>query len=188
MSLKLNLGAGQSRYDGYLNVDKYGEPDIVHDLESFPWPWDDNSVSSVIMFHILEHLGREPEVFLKLMQELYRVCQHGTLIKISVPHPRHDCFMHDPTHVRPITKPCLDLFNQRLNREWIQMNAPNSKLGLYLAVDFEVTRHVLILDEPWNTQFSKGVLSHDEIMDALRCYNNVAKRIDMDLLVRKEKE
>lgn len=186
MGLKLNLGSGQSNYEGYINVDKFGEPDIRHDLETFPWPWEDSSVSRIIMFHILEHLGGTPQVFLSIMQELYRVCEHNAVIKISVPHPRHDCFIHDPTHVRPITKACLDLFNKRLNREWIEMNAPNSKLGLYLDVDFEVTRHVFVLDEPWQSDFQSGAVTEKQVLDAVRCYNNVVKRIDMDLVVRKQ--
>ena len=37
------------------------------------------------------------------MKELYRISCDQANIHISVPHPRHDDFLADPTHVRPIT-------------------------------------------------------------------------------------
>ena len=34
-NMKLNLGAGNKKYDGFINLDKYKifKPDILHDLE-----------------------------------------------------------------------------------------------------------------------------------------------------------
>ncbi|MGK7880982.1 MAG: hypothetical protein AB4060_12905, partial [Crocosphaera sp.] len=43
--LNLNLGCGAKRRENYLNVDKFGEPDLKVDLEELPWPWEDNSVA-----------------------------------------------------------------------------------------------------------------------------------------------
>lgn len=33
--LKLNMGSGQNPFDGYINVDKFGTPDVLCDLEVF---------------------------------------------------------------------------------------------------------------------------------------------------------
>ena len=43
--MKLNLGSGSKILKGYVNVDKfqYYNPDVVHDLEKFPYPFKDNS-------------------------------------------------------------------------------------------------------------------------------------------------
>ena len=38
MGIKLHLGSGHKKKDGYVNVDKVGTPDVLHDLEVFPWP------------------------------------------------------------------------------------------------------------------------------------------------------
>ena len=61
--LRLNLGCGEDHKPGYINVDKYGNPDVLHDLEEFPWPWDDESVEEILMKHILEHLGERTDVY-----------------------------------------------------------------------------------------------------------------------------
>ena len=41
--MKLNLGSGSKILKGYVNVDKfqYYNPDVVHDLEKFPYPFED---------------------------------------------------------------------------------------------------------------------------------------------------
>jgi len=65
--IRLNLGSGLNKREGYLNVDKYdyGAPDILMDLERTPWKFDDNTVCEIVLNHTLEHLGRDTEVFLR---------------------------------------------------------------------------------------------------------------------------
>ncbi len=113
--LKLNLGSGIKRIDGFLNVDHSAEcnPDIVLDLETFPWSFNSNSVVHVVMNHSMEHVGQTPEKFLQIMQELYRVCRHDAVLDITVPNPSHDSFTADPTHVRPILPLTLALFDRQ---------------------------------------------------------------------------
>ena len=72
-NLKLNLGCGNNKYDGFLNVDKFGEPDINWDLEKFPWPWEDNSVDEIRIIHVLEHLGKDTETYFNIFKEIYRI-------------------------------------------------------------------------------------------------------------------
>ena len=87
--MKLNLGCGVNKIEGYLNIDKYpsGNPDMLMDLEEIPWKFDENSVDEILLNHVLEHLGAEVEVFFSIIKEMYRVCKNGTIIQINVPHP-----------------------------------------------------------------------------------------------------
>ena len=92
-NLNLNLGCGTKRLEGYINVDKFGEPDLCFDLETFPYPWQDNSVAKIKLHHVLEHLGQETKTYLKIIQELYRICQPEAKIDITVPHHCSDRYM-----------------------------------------------------------------------------------------------
>ena len=123
-----------------MNVNKRLEcaPDQVLDLECVPWPWDDSIADRVALHHVLEHLGPSSETFLRVMQELWRVCKDGTLIEITVPHPRADEFLWDPTHVRPITVEGLRMFSQARNQRMITDGNPETPLGLYIGIDFEI--------------------------------------------------
>ncbi len=184
--LRLNLGCGQNLMAGFLNVDKFGEPELRFDLETFPWPWEDNSVEIVNLSHVLEHLGESTDTYFKIIQELYRICRHNASIYINVPHPRHDDFLSDPSHVRVVTPDGLNLFSKRLNHEWGQQGAANSPLALYLDVDFEVINTNYVLDEPWLTRYKNGELTETEARQAILFYNNVVKQLEIELKVIKD--
>ena len=185
MGLKLNLGCGQNREPGFVNVDKYGEPDVRCDLESFPWPWPDNAVSQILLIHVLEHLGASPDSFIGIMKEMYRVCEPGASIHIVVPHPRHDHFIGDPTHVRPVTPEMLGLFSKAKNHKWKEIGSHNSTLALYHDVDFEVVDTMYMLDEPYSSQAKSGQLRDEQIATLVRTQNNVCAEIRIELKVVK---
>ena len=175
--MKLNLGCGTNRKPGWHNVDNYRtcEPDELFDLERFPWPWADGSAEEVLFNHSLEHMGQAPAVFIGIMRELWRVCAPAALIQINVPDPRHDNFMSDPTHVRPVTLGMLNLFSQRFNRQWIADGAANTPLGLIHGVDFEVESHDRVFEQPWAALRENNQITEADLDDAARKFNNVIR-------------
>ncbi len=183
--IKLNLGCGKNLQNGYINVDKYGEPDLRHDLEIFPWPWEHSSVSEVLLNHTLEHLGQATDTFLKIIQELYTICRDQALLHIAVPHPRHDDFISDPTHVRIITPDTIHLFSKKKNREWIEGGFANSPLGIYLDVDFELKHVNRVLDPVWGNKLDRKELSEAQLSQLSKQYNNVIKEYRMIVKVIK---
>jgi hypothetical protein len=171
---------------GFVNVDKFGTPDVQCDLEVFPWPWEDSSVDEVVMNHVLEHLGATTENYFGIIKELYRICKPEALIHINVPDPRHDDFLHDPTHVRAITPEGLALFSKAANLKWQAERKANSPLALYLDVDFEIIQSTFRLDSPWDQLSQEQGESFDAQLDhAIRHYNNVVKEIWLVLKVIK---
>ena len=173
--MRLNLGCGTRKMPGWLNVDKVAAsgPDQIVDLEALPWPWPDDSVDEVLLTHVLEHLGQRTEVYLGIIKELYRVCRNGATVTIVVPHPRHDFFLDDATHVRPITPDGLVMFSQKQNREWMAKGAANTPLGLYHGVDFAFASVKDTLDEYWHGRVQRREITPDELNFAARHYNNV---------------
>jgi hypothetical protein len=124
-------------------------------------------------------------VFLAIMREIYRICRDGAVVHIHVPHPRHDDFLGDPTHVRAISPQVMSLFSKAENDRWAAMGASNTPLAHYLGVDFELTSSTVELDEPYRTRLARGQLSEEQVQTALREKNNVATEYRMALKVRK---
>ena len=179
--LRLNLGCGARHLDGFLNVDRYGSPDLTHDLEMFPWPWAADSAGEIVLNHVLEHLGETPKVYLGVIQEMYRVCRDGATIRIAVPHHRHDHFHDDPTHVRAVTPLGLSLFSQKLNRRWVAQGLANSPLGLQLGVDFDLIETRYRPGEIWYKLHPGAEVDLDLLLSEAALHNNLIQEIRMVL-------
>jgi len=125
--MKLNLGSGNRREAGYVNVDvnPAHKPDRVWDLSKFPYPWPDNSVDEVKMRYVLEHL----DDIIKTMDEIWRILKFGGRVYIEVPyvthfqaigHPQHKHYFHWGTFgwldVRTRGKPMQEVYTNRYYR------------------------------------------------------------------------
>ena len=135
--------------------------------------------------NVLEHLGAESTTFLNVVRELYRVCTDGAIIDIRVPHPRHDAFLADPTHVRPILLSTLTMFSKRLNLAWLAKGHANTPLALELDVDFELVAHEQILDRRWQQRIDTGQATPEDVQAAAHRESNVIEEIRAVLRVCK---
>ena len=185
VDLRLNLGCGAKLLDGYINVDKFGNPDLCFDLETFPYPWENNSVAEIEMHHVLEHLGQQTVTYLKIIQELYRICQPEAKIHITVPHHRSDRFFHDPTHVRPITSVGLSMFSKQNNRKWQAEGKAFTLLALYLDVDFELTEVKHTPGEVWFERYPNSTGDRELLLKESEIYCNLIKDVEMTLIAIK---
>ncbi len=182
--MRLNLGCGQNKLvapageEPWVNVDC--EPSIGADVTAnlcINWPWEDNSVTEAVFNHSLEHLGSWQVVF----KELYRVCKPGAVVHVTVPSPRHDDWLNDPTHVLRVTPEFLQLLSRKNCRRFAEMKAANSPLAEYLGVDFELTKAEQVLDPAFNHLANDPALA-----ELIRTRNNVVKEIRATLKVIKE--
>ena len=173
--MKLNLGCGFNKIDGYVNVDKFDtcQPDVLMDLEVTPWKFKTSEVDEVLFNHSLEHIGQDTDTFLAIVKELYRVCRGGATVQINVPHPRHDTFLGDPTHVRVVTPDMLALFSKAQNLHWKKIGAANSPLALYLGVDFELRRVDHALEQRYLTLLQAKQISNEDMDLIVKERNNV---------------
>ncbi len=185
--MKLHLGCGTKILDGWVNLDiddAFG-PDIAHDLEILPWPLDSNAFDEILMNHVLEHIGATTRIFLGIMKELYRVSAPNALLKVNVPHPRHDHFLIDPTHVRPITPELFGLFNLELNQEWQKLGVANSRLAMSTGTNFRVENVRLTPDARFIDAESRVTVSPDEFRKLARKELNVVSEYKMTIRVLK---
>ena len=185
--MKLNLGCGNNKRNGWLNVDHSDacSPDLVVDLEQTPWPWPDDSFEEVLMSHVLEHLGQRVPTYLAIWKELYRVCQDGAKVLIFVPHPRHDDFLCDPTHVRPVLPEGVALLSQKANRESIAGGFSNTPLGMQLGVDFDMVGATRVPAPFYAQALKSGQMTRQQVDVAGERWNNVYKEVRMLLRVVK---
>ena len=80
----LQLGSGRKYHPEAVNVDLVADTgaDVVHDLDSCPWPFPDNRFREVWAYDVLEHL----DDVVAVMEEIHRVCAPGAVLKVTVPH------------------------------------------------------------------------------------------------------
>ena len=106
--MKLHLGCGYNKLEGYINCDisKEVNPDKVLNIE-YPLPFKDDSVEEIIAEHVLEHINN----FITLMHELRRICKNGAKIIIKTPFYSSWGQFNDPTHVRFFTPFTFDYFH-----------------------------------------------------------------------------
>ncbi len=58
-AIKLDIGCGASKNDGFVGIDyeQYGDVDIIHNVEQFPWPLPDSCVMLAVASHLVEHIN-----------------------------------------------------------------------------------------------------------------------------------
>lgn len=168
--MKLNLGSGYKRIDGYLNVDHdpLTKPDYLVDFENETLPFQDSTVDEIIAHHVLEHIG---DNFLNLMKEIYRVCKHDAILDLKFPHYRSDIQHMDPTHKRTITVDQLLLFSKSYNQWHIEQFNSSSGFGLKLNVDFEVDKFRNVATPKWEERFK--TMTEEQIDEVSSNFNNV---------------
>lgn len=84
---KLNLGSGFDYRDGYLNVDVNSDydPDLVIDLEEFPWDLPTSHFEEIICQDVFEHIN--PRLRPEFLEEVKRVITDKGTFVITLPVP-----------------------------------------------------------------------------------------------------
>lgn len=90
------------------------QPDVVHDLEQLPYPFEDETFDEVHAYEVLEHLGRQGDwrTFFAQFAELYRILKPGGFLAATCPSYRSMWAWGDPSHTRVITSGTLAFLDQ----------------------------------------------------------------------------
>lgn len=185
--LKLNLGCGFNKLDGYVNIDAFAgcEPDLLWDLEHTPWPFEDDSVGLINANHVLEHLGEAKQTFFAIVKELYRIVRHGGELRVNVPHPLHMSYLTDPTHVRCFTTDTFRMLSRRQNLEWMARKHNVTPLAMMLDVDFEPLEIRCVFASAWEARVRSGELTSAQLVELSQSQFGVISEIRTRLRVSK---
>ena len=185
--MKLNLGCGSDYHFEWVNVDFYDDSkcDVKHNLEEFPWPWENDSITEIQIVHTLEHLGEDWKVFVKILQEMYRVCEDFADITVRVPSPWHWNYTADPTHVRPIIPDTFSLFSKQYIEEYGKSETP---FALIYDVDLRPHHITFVPDIFWQKELNTGRITFEQVLDYHRSYRNVISEFIIPIKVIKSEE
>jgi predicted SAM-dependent methyltransferase len=105
----LDLGCGNKKRPGAIGIDinPDTDADVVHDLDAFPYPFEDSYFDEVYADNVLEHLSD----LIGVMEELHRICKPGALVKVIVPYFRSRWAFIDPTHRHFFTVDSMSYFD-----------------------------------------------------------------------------
>lgn len=107
--MRLNLGSGLMRMEGFVNVDRRALPgvDVVHDLDQHPWPFEDHCADRIVALDVFEHL----DDVVGAMDECWRIMVRGGQLTIRGPAPDSENLWVDVSHRRAFIEHSFDHFD-----------------------------------------------------------------------------
>lgn len=104
----LHLGCGMKKHEGAIGVDIHPatHADVIHDLNTFPYPFADSEFDMVICDNILEHLSD----IIAVMGEIHRIAKNKAVVEVIVPHFSSDDSFTDITHKHFFSRRSFDFF------------------------------------------------------------------------------
>lgn len=107
--MKLDIGCGGFKRDGFIGVDIHPSADIQADLEKglSDLDLDDCTVDEIWADNVLEHITN----LIKLMNDIYYVLKPKGILNIRVPLANTTGSLKDPTHVRQFVPESFDYFD-----------------------------------------------------------------------------
>lgn len=127
---ELNLGSGLRPRKACLNVDKVAGvgPDLVWDMNEYPYPLPESHFRRIFASDIVEHLGNIPD----FMEEVHRLLEPGGLIEITTPHFSCANSYTDPTHRHHLGYYSFDYFTS------------GNPLNYYSQARFEIVERQIV--------------------------------------------
>lgn len=188
VKVKLNLGCGFKKKEGFINVDlgEFCSPDTIVDLAHEAWPWEDNSINEIHFDFSLEQMGYSPKELMHVISEVYRVSTHEAKVVILCLHPRHDRFVLNPLCHHRISVEFFHMLNIQNNLNQIGAGMSDNCLALQYGVNFALLGFKFLLTEDMHQKISTGVLTEEMVRSKLTFENNICEALEIHLHVIKE--
>jgi SAM-dependent methyltransferase len=126
--IKINLGCGSepNLEAGWVNVDilPLDKVDVIHDLNKYPYPFEDESADEIKAIDVIEHLD-DP---MKFVKECHRILRHGGKLFMTTPHWQSKNLWIDPSHKRGYDEQSMDYFDPDTDfGKWYGYYSPDRK-------------------------------------------------------------
>lgn len=114
--MKLNIGCGEVRRDGWLNIDKYdsGQQDLIGDVEGHI-DLPDACADEILLDNVIEHVESIPAA----MREIRRLLKPGARVTLMTPHYTSSSSWRDPTHRWHLSAQSFDMFCRERNAHYL---------------------------------------------------------------------
>jgi SAM-dependent methyltransferase len=108
--LVLDVGCGIRKQPGAIGIDRNpaSKPDVLVDLDKFPYPFADSSFDRITAIHVIEHL----DDVIRSMEEFHRLLRPGGTLRIETPHYTDYSSFCDPTHKNHLNSFSFRYFGQ----------------------------------------------------------------------------
>jgi SAM-dependent methyltransferase len=146
---ELLVGCGNSRKKYFndrewknlvtLDIDPYCLPDVRHDLNVLPYPFENNEFDEIHAYEVLEHCGTQGDYkqFLAQFSEFWRILKPDGMLYATVPIWNGLWSFGDPGHTRIINQGTLVFLSQKEYEKQIGVTAMTDYRYLYKA-DFDI--------------------------------------------------
>ena len=114
---KLTFPDIPSEWSGQLITLDYEEscnPDVLHDLNQLPYPFDDNMFDEIHAYEVLEHCGTQGDYrfFFNQFEEFHRILKPGGWFVATCPMWDSPWAWGDPGHTRIISPNAIAFLSQ----------------------------------------------------------------------------
>ena len=138
--LVLEIGAGPIKKPGVTTLDfnPSVKPDILHNLDTLPWPISDSVFEAVYMFSVIEHVSNP----LKVIEECHRILKPNGKIYLLTPHFSSTAAYIDLTHRWRFSGQSFDYF--------VKGTLINTNYGFYSNSRFAIDKKIISLHGVFN--------------------------------------
>lgn len=137
---KITLG-GRAEWSALTTLDMTADvnPNVVHDLDVLPYPFEDNQFNEIHAYDVLEHQGRQGDwkFYFDQFAEFWRILKHGGVLCGICPKALSPWAWGDPGHTRIISPECLMYLSQKAYTSQPQ-GSPMTDYRFHYKADFNI--------------------------------------------------